>query len=74
MPSIKFIDKFETVFINSLVYTDCLIPPNGQSYQTAHKGTDIRCRVNAEGSIWESHLHQPIGLHSDHTDHPAFGL
>ena len=74
MPSIKFIDKFETVFINPMVYTDCMIQPGGQSHQTTHNGSATRYSVNATEPTWGQHLHQPIGLHSDRTDHPAFGL
>ncbi len=74
MPSIKFIDKFETVFINPLVYTDCMIQPGGQSHQTTHNGSSVRYGVNATEPTWEQHLHQSIGLHSGRTDHPSFGL
>ncbi len=74
MPLIKFIDKFEMVFINPLVYTDCMIQPGGQSHQTTHNGSATRYSVNATEPTWGQHLHQPIGLHSDRTDHPAFGL
>ena len=74
MPLIKFIDKFEMVFINPLVYTDCMIQPGGQSHQTTHNGSATRYSVNATEPTWGQHLHQPIGLHSGRTDHPAFGL